>query len=53
MITAFGVAIDDEKVAWCFVQAKTENDSICMDFLKSLLERGLKDRRRSALSYGW
>ncbi len=42
MIIALGVTIDGEKVVLGFTQAGTENAVVCKDFLKSLLERGLK-----------
>ena len=41
MIIAFGVIIEGRKVPLGFIQAGTENASVCKDFLNSLLERGL------------
>lgn len=42
MIIALGITTDGKKVLLGFIQAGTENASVCRDFLWSLLERGLK-----------
>jgi transposase-like protein len=42
MIIALGVTVEGEKVVLGFIQAGTENASVCRDFLNDLLERGLK-----------
>lgn len=42
MIIALGVTVEGKKVTLGFIQAGTENASVCRDFLNSLLERGLR-----------
>ena len=42
MIVALGVTIEGKKVMLGFIQAATENASVCKDFLNGLLDRGLK-----------
>ena len=42
MIIALGVTIEGRKVLLGFIQAGTENASVCRKFHLSLLERGLK-----------
>lgn len=41
MVIALGVTISGEKVVLGFVQTATENEGVCTQFLRSLLERGL------------
>jgi putative transposase len=41
MIIALGVTIQGKKVILGFIEAGTENASVCKDFLNSLLDRGL------------
>ncbi len=41
MIVALGVTTEGKKVILGFIQAATENASVCKDFLNGLLERGL------------
>ncbi len=41
MIIALGVTEEGKKVILGFIQAGTENGSVCKDFLKNLLDRGL------------
>lgn len=45
MIIALGVTVEGEKVVVGFIQAGTENASVCRDFLHGLLERGLDIRQ--------
>jgi len=42
MIVALGVTAEGKKVMLGFIQAGTENASVCRDFLNGLLDRGLK-----------
>jgi len=42
MVIALGVTLSGEKVVLGFVQTATENEAVCMAFLRSLEERGLK-----------
>jgi len=42
MIIALGITIKGEKVLLGFVQAGTENERVCREFLGGLLERGLQ-----------
>jgi len=42
MIIALGITIEGKKVVLGFIQAGTENASVCKDFLNGLLDRGLK-----------
>lgn len=42
MVIAVGVTLAGEKVILGMVQTASENSSVCRDFLKSLVERGLK-----------
>jgi transposase-like protein len=42
MIIALGVTTGGEKVILGFIQAATENASVCKDFLNELLDRGLR-----------
>jgi transposase-like protein len=41
MIIALGVTVEGRKVLLGFIQAATENASVCEEFLNGLLERGL------------
>ena len=41
MIIALGVTAEGKKVLLGFIQAVTENASVCKEFLNGLLERGL------------
>ena len=41
MVIALGVTMKGEKVVLGFVQTATENERVCSQFLRSLLERGL------------
>jgi len=41
MVIALGVTIKGEKVVVGFVQTATENERVCSQFLRSLLDRGL------------
>ena len=42
MIVALGVTTEGKKVMLGFIQAATENTTVCKDFLNGLLDRGLK-----------
>jgi transposase-like protein len=42
MIVALGVTIKGDKVMLGFVQAGTENERVCREFLRGLVDRGLK-----------
>jgi len=42
MIIALGITLSGEKVILGFVQTGTENESVCSEFLRSLVERGLR-----------
>ena len=42
MIVALGVTVEGKKVMLGFIQAATENASVCKNFLNGLLDRGLK-----------
>jgi putative transposase len=42
IVVALGVTIEGEKILLGFVEAKTENYEICKDFLKRLINRGLR-----------
>lgn len=42
MVVALGVTLSGEKVILGFVQTGTENTKVCTDFLRSLVDRGLR-----------
>ncbi len=42
MLIALGITIDGEKVALGFIQAATENERVCRQFIRSLIDRGLR-----------
>lgn len=42
MVIAIGITVEGKKIVLGFVQTATENESACSDFLKDLLERGLR-----------
>ena len=42
MIIALGITLSGEKVILGFIQTGTENESVCSEFLHSLLDRGLR-----------
>lgn len=42
MIIALGITIKGEKVLLGFVQAGTENERVCREFLRGLVDRGLR-----------
>ncbi|MDZ7359808.1 MAG: transposase [candidate division KSB1 bacterium] len=42
MIMALGIATSGEKRILGFVESGTENSRVCADFLKSLIDRGLR-----------
>jgi transposase-like protein len=42
IVVALGVTMEGEKVSLGFTEAKTENYEICKDFLKRLINRGLR-----------
>ncbi len=42
MLIALGVAMTGQKVLLGFVQTATENEKVCTEFLRNLVERGLK-----------
>ena len=42
IVVALGVTMEGEKILLGFVEAKTENYEICKDFLKRLINRGLR-----------
>jgi len=42
MIIALGVTIDGHKIPLGFVQAATENERVCRQFVDSLIDRGLR-----------
>jgi putative transposase len=46
MIIALGIAVEGKKVLLGFIQAGTENASVCREFLHSLLDRGLSIEER-------
>lgn len=41
ILIALGVTIEGEKIILGFLQASTENEKVCTDFLRKLIERGL------------
>lgn len=41
ILIALGVTIEGEKIILGFLQASTENEKVCTDFLRKLVERGL------------
>jgi len=42
MLIALGITLSGEKVILGFIQTGTENERVCSDFLRSLIERGLR-----------
>lgn len=42
MVIALGITLSGRKVPLGFVQANTENHAVCADFLRRLVQRGLK-----------
>lgn len=42
MVIALGITFTGEKVVLGFVQTATENENVCTEFLRSLVERGLR-----------
>jgi len=42
MVIALGITLSGEKVILGFIQTGTENERVCSDFLRSLLDRGLR-----------
>jgi len=42
MVIALGVTVTGQKVMLGFVQTATENEKVCTEFLKGLIERGLR-----------
>ena len=42
MIIALGVTMDGHKIPLGFVQAATENERVCRQFIDSLIDRGLQ-----------
>lgn len=43
IVVALGVTMEGEKILLGFTEAKTENYEICKDFLRRLINRGLRD----------
>lgn len=41
MVTALGITIDGKKVVLGFVETVTENEAVCTEFLRGLVDRGL------------
>jgi len=41
MVTALGITLDGKKIVLGFVETVTENESVCTEFLRGLLGRGL------------
>jgi len=41
MVTALGITIDGKKVVLGFVETATENETVCTEFLRGLVDRGL------------
>jgi len=42
MIMALGITLDGKKVPLGFIEASTENQKVCRDFLRGLVDRGLR-----------
>jgi putative transposase len=42
MLIALGITLSGEKVILGFIESGTENERVCSDFLRSLIERGLR-----------
>lgn len=54
IVIALGVTLEGKKVVLGFVQTGTENETVCSQFLKGLLERGLcVDRGVLCVIDGW
>lgn len=41
MVTALGITLDGKKVVLGFVETATENETVCAEFLRGLIDRGL------------
>lgn len=41
MVTALGITLDGKKVILGFVETATENETVCAEFLRGLVDRGL------------
>jgi len=41
MVTALGITMDGKKVVLGFVETATENETVCAEFLRGLMDRGL------------
>lgn len=41
MVTALGITLDGKKVVLGFVETATENETVCAEFLRRLVDRGL------------
>lgn len=41
MVTALGITLDGKKVVLGFVETATENETVCSEFLRGLVDRGL------------
>lgn len=41
MVTALGITMDGKKVILGFVETATENETVCAEFLRGLMDRGL------------
>jgi len=41
MVTALGITLDGKKVVLGFVETATENETVCTEFLRGLVDRGL------------
>ena len=50
MIIALGVTIEGDKIPLGFVQAATENERVCRQFIQSLINRDLSYHKGSAVS---
>ena len=42
MIIALGITLDGKKIPLGFIEANTENHKVCRDFLRDLIDRGLR-----------
>jgi transposase-like protein len=45
MVTALGITLDGKKVVLGFVETVTENEAVCTEFLRRLIDRGLSSEK--------
>jgi transposase-like protein len=45
MVTALGITLDGKKIVLGFVETVTENEAVCTEFLRGLVDRGSPSRR--------